>query len=247
MAEPIRTGREGVPLTETAEFKAAVSAAAAEAAADAIARFAEKQQGAPSGDLTTLAQSLAMAIADLTHQGNPRDKPVDPKVLAERNAAMGRMHILIAEAKALPKGDPRRPKWKCISKVNLEHMMIDPYKRDPATKRAVPIEFRWCAEPNDAMVPLNELAERIKTEFRASRGNKAEYQKEAQKQVWLSDRGLVIEGAAPARREVQADLDTGQPSDLDLGDGPNDPNASHVRVLGTIHQPARQNHHGEMV
>jgi hypothetical protein len=242
---PIEDGEPARPaFFETAEFKAAVQAAASEAAKKAAADVAEALRAANpavGSDTQAILEGLALAIAQISHQGDKRDAPVDPKVLAERAAGMERMHALILEAKALPRGDPRRPLYKTRSKQNLNDTMIDPWRRDPATKKAVPVTFRWALEPNDAMVPLNELAEKIMAEFRASRGNQKEYAKQAERQAWLTDGGLLIEGAAPARREVSQSLEPTGDLDVDLGEGPNDPNATHVRVLGTSHPPARQN------
>lgn len=247
MGEPVRPSRD-IAFTETPEFKAAVAEAAREAAREAFAQFAAAGQAGPTGDAQALARELALAIAEMSHQGSPRDKPIDPKVLAERKDATDRMRVIIAEAKALPSGHPDRPRYKCRSKVNLSDHMIDPFRRDNATRKAIPIEFQWALEPNDAMIPLNDMAHRIFAEFRASRGNLSDYSKEPRKQAWLSDGGLLIEGAPPARRETPKYSESDDPKDLtiDLGFGPGDPNATHVRVLGTIHPAARQNHHGEL-
>lgn len=235
-----------IPLTETPEFKAAVAEAATQAAAFAIAQFASAKpasdESAPSMDAQDLLRGLALAIAEMSHQGDKRDKPVDPKVMAERRAAQERMELLIDEAMALPKGDHRRPKYKVRSVVMLADYKIDPYRRDPATKKAVPVEFRWCLEPNDAMIPLNDLAERIFAEFRASRGNKYGkdgYSKnEVRRTAWFTDGGLLIEGVPPVRREIM--LADATSDALDVSPDPSDPNATHVRVLGTSHPPARQ-------
>ena len=247
MGEPIKPAKADVPITETPEFKFAVAeaarVAAAEATAAAIAHFAaSKNDDAPTGDVQDVLRGLALAIAEMSHQGDKRDRPVDPKVLAERRAGQERMDALIREAQTLPKGDPRRPKWKCRSKVILADHIIDPWKRDPATKKAVPVEFRWCLEPNDAMVPLNDMAEAIYAEFRASRGNKygkdGYAKNEVRRDTWMSDSGLVIEGAPPVRREIRFEDKTADALDIDAD--PFDPNATHVRVLGTAHPPARQ-------
>ena len=247
MAEPIRVKppeAASISITETAEFRAAVqeaaSKAAAEAVAAAVAQFATVRANTQaSPDMMEMARSIGLAIAELSHQGDKRDKPVDPKVLAEREAGLQRMNALIDEAIKLPKGDPRRPKYKCMSRVILKDHVIDPYRRDPATKKAVPVEFTWCLDPNDAMVPLNDMAKRIFAEFRTSRGNKGEYAKnEVRRTAWLTDGGLLIEGAPPVRREIMSITENSDV--LDVSADPFDPNATHVRVLGTSHPPARQ-------
>ena len=251
MGEPIKPAKADVPITETPEFKFAVAeaarVAAAEATAAAIAHFAASQPTAsdgatPSMDAQDLLRGLALAIAEMSHQGDKRDKPVDPKVLAERRAGQERMEAMFVEIASLPKNHPSVPRYKCRSRCVLHDRVIEPYKRDDATKKAVPVEFPWRLEPNDAMVPVNEMAERVYAEFRASRGNKhgkdGYAKNEVRRAIWITDKGRIIEGAPPVRREIKAE--NGEIDDFEIADDPFDPNASHVRVLGTSHPPARQ-------
>jgi len=57
--------------------------------------------------------------------------------------------------------------------------------------------------------------------------------------------GVVVKGlSAAARREIPQEL---LESDLVLVGGKVDPTASHVRVLGTVAPPARQNVSGEPI
>ena len=244
MGEPIKPKEAAAPsFMETQEFKDAVAAAAEQAATKAAAAtiaMLSKAQSSPL-DATSLVEQLALAISDLSHQGDPSRKPVDPKVLAERRAATDRMNVLIAEAMALPKGDPRAPKYRTRSKLMFHDTEITPYYRDPGTKKMVPREFWWRSEPNDAMVPVNDFAKRIYAEFRLSRGNRADYDKSVRFQTWVSDKGLIIEGTAPRRREV-SEADATSPR-LEIG-RPDDPNAEFINVLGTSHEPARQNYAG---
>ena len=244
MGEPIKP-KGDAPASITlsqAELDAILARAATEAAAAAIAQMSKAQPGStPSNDAQALVQALAMEIANISYQGgDKRNAPVDPKVLAERAAAEDRMHALILEAKALPKGDPEAPKYRTRSKQQLNDVMIDPWRRDAASKKAIPVEFFWRLEPNDAMIPLNDRAKAIFAEFRGSRGNKADYLREQQRMAWLTDGGLIVEGAAPARRAIeQTDYERDGDLTVDLGDGPDDPNAQFKRVLGTSHAPAR--------
>ncbi len=239
MGEPIKPKEAAPPFTETQEFKDAVAAAAKQAASEAAAAtvaMLAKAQSSPF-DATSLVEQLALAISDLSHQGDPSRKPVDPKVLAERRAATERMNKLIDEAMALPSGDKNAPKYQTRSKLMFLDTEITPYYRDPGTKKMVPREFWWRGEPNDAMVPINDFAKRIYAEFRLSRGNRADYDKSVRFTTWVSDKGLIIEGTAPRRREV-AEPEVGS-KQLEIG-RPDDPNAEFINVLGTSHEPARQ-------
>lgn len=251
---PLNTAGEdwlGEKTEPEVTFDSRVQAAIANAAAEAAKAAAEQtrtemlalfqsQAGKASdgGSAQDLLNGLALAIAEMNHQGNKRDKPLDPKVLAARRDAMERLYALVAKAKALPKGDDRTPKYRVKSKCNISNTLIMPFRKDPVTKLMMPVDIRWRGEPNDAMEPLNEMAKEISAEFRASRGNTTEYQQEAFKAVWATDGGLIVEGVGPARRQIAERVP--ESGDLELDADPYDPNAEFVHVLGTIHEPARR-------
>lgn len=246
MGEPIRPKGEApapAPFEMTREaFEAALAEAAAKGAAAAIAQIAAKPV---TGDFAQIADRLAMSISELTHQGDPRNKPMDPKIIAQRKEAEDRMLNLIAQAQALPQGDPRRPKWKTRSKLVFNDIMIDPYRTDPATKRAVPREFVWCGPPCIPMEPLNDMARDIKQEFLAFIGNDVDNTKwTARRTAWLTHNGLLVEGVAPQRRAV-AEIEGSEAghNGLEIFDN-SDPNAKTVRILGTSHAPAERHSAG---
>lgn len=245
-------------ITDTPEFKAAVEIAAKEAANAAVAAaMAAMKEANPavSLDPNDLFRQMALNIAEMTHQGNKRDKPLDPRIIAARAAAQERLDALLtatrekvhAARETTYKDEPSRhsvirrvmPKYTCVAKVVLDDRVINPFKRNPATKAAESVEFYWLGEPNHAMRPLNDIARRIFAEFRESRGERSKIEKAAIKPLWMTDSGLIIEGAnAPQRREVAI------PSDLDLPEV-KDPEAPYVAVLGTIHEPAQNNYQGK--
>ena len=247
---PVLEGDGAKWLTEDPAFKAAVAAGVAEQLAGIRAEIAAmtkpQTDGALPVDAMSLIQSLALQIAQIGHQ-NERDKPVAPAVLAARKKAHEKMMDAIEEVRKLPKNHPDRPKYRCTSKVVLSDTEISPWRRDPVRKLAVPVEFRWSGEPNDAMVPLNESAKKIWGLFRESRGNKTEYEQEVRNSIWLSDGGLVIEGVGrpiPKRREVT--LPEPEPGELVVDDDPYNPNLKEVHVLGTLHDPAIQHYEGKV-
>ena len=230
-------------LTDDPAFRAAVAEAAAEHIAafkaELLATVRPDANPALPTDAMALIQALALNIAQLGTQ-NDRDRPVDPAVLAARAKGMEKLHNLIRSAKALPKNDPAAPKWRVTAKVVLSDTIINPWKRDPARKLAVPVEFRWRGEPNGAFVPLNDTAKAIMEAFNESRGSKRDYEKEVYDSVWMSDGGLIIEGTGrpiPHKRQIMAVED---PGELEIDDDPYSPNASKVHVLGTLHEPAQQ-------
>jgi hypothetical protein len=249
MGEPIRPKAEAAApsfeMTKEA-FEAALVDAAAKGAALAVAQMASAPSQGVGGGMAEIADRLALSISELTHQGDPRSKPLDPKVIAQRKAAEDRMHELILEAQALEPTDPRRPRWKTRSKCIFNDMIIDPYRTDPATKRAVPREFVWCGPPNIPMEPLNEFAKEIKEAFLAFIGNDINNTKwTARRTAWLTNNGLLVEGIAPQRRAVAeiAGLETNAANGLEIFDN-TDPNAKTVRILGTAHAPAQRHSAG---
>lgn len=237
-------GKPAPSIVDTPEFKEAVRRAAAEATADIVAQLKAQNGAAPVDDATkSLFSQLALSIAEISHQGDKRDRPVAPEIIVQREQAHKRMVALLMEARDLPE----KPKYRAISKCNLNERMINPFRQDPATKAAVPVEFTWTGEPNDAMRPANEIAKRIFIEFRASRGDKSTIEKASMKPLWMTHAGLVVQGEAPARRDGFSQI-VARPSDfaddLDIP-MPHDPTAPFINVLGTIAEPARQNYQGK--
>ena len=95
----------------------------------------------------------------------------------------------------------------------------------------MPVEIYWAAEPNDALVPINELAETIHAAFRESRGQRSDIEKRAIKPAWMTESGLVIEGGTPPQRR-QLDVSPVL-RDLDVTTGAAREDISYVSVLGT--------------
>lgn len=258
-----------VSVTDLPEFKAAVAAAAEQVRNELMSAMRsanpELLTSAPAAaptappDLVDVFKQMALSIAEMSHQGSPRDKPIDPRLLEQRAAAQARLNAMLDDVQneirrvhgaRHPSAEARReavraisPKWKCISKVNLADRMIDPFQRDPGTKKAVPVEFYYMFEPNHAMRPLNALAERIYAEFRASRGERTKIEVLSTKPSWITDNGLIIEGEnAPQRRAIAAPMDDGLDVPQDI-----DPEAPFIHVLGTLHEPAQNNYQGKPI
>lgn len=254
-------GGAPTPITETPEFKAALK----EAVAEALKGFAPAaaQSAMPEGAMG-LFREMALAIAEMTHQGDKRSRPVDPKVLMAREAAQKELNealhqvALARKAAADKKYDSEEerdeairavtPRYRCIAMCVLDDVMIVPWKRNDATKKMEPVPFYWAQEPNDAMIPLNDLAKEIHKLFRRSRGARSDIEKRSVKPAWATDRGLIIEGGTPpARREIETRdaVMRDRDSDLDIPEAI-DPSAPFVHVLGTKHAPAQKNYEGKV-
>lgn len=242
-------------LSQSPQFKEAVRAAVAEYAAELQVQAAA-HGGAPSassvamaaatGGERNFAELLALAIAELNDQGSGR-KRVAPEILAMRSKARERMGRLIMEARAAKAG----PEYRVMTTMFLNERQIDPYQKD-AANLPVPTEIVWSGVPNDGMLPLNKVASEIFDAYKESVGATPRVVQE--QPAWITAGGLVVRGAAPARRMV-ANLENPLPGvyeegpaprDPDFADalaikGPNDPRAKEVRILGSIAEPAKQN------
>lgn len=255
------TEAKPVAVTETPEFKAAIDAAKDGFRAEMAAMLAA-MPGIPAagGDLRGILQEMAGAIAEMSYQGNKKDRPVDPKVLATREEGRRQLDAMLDEIKARVHAlrevsydseeekqaavRAASPKYRVTSKIHFNEILIDPFRMDPGSKMAVANDIYWLGEPNHALRPLNDIAKKLYAKFVASRGTRSAIEKASVKPVWMTDNGLIMEGVnMPARREVS------QPIFNDDMDFPvaRDPSAPTINVLGTIHEPAVMNYHNKPI
>lgn len=251
------------------EVQKAVADAAAKAAGDAVAAAlanlpkAAAGEGGSSPDLEQLFSGMAHAIAEMSYQGNnARMKPVAPEVLAKREAATKKYLEVLAHAFAMRKraieaGDEERvrmwtPHYRVVSKCYLGDQFIEPYRRDPATKKAVPQDIYWVGPPSNSLEPLNQVALDIFIPYKESIGEVAPLEKftfkDAQGNVhiskpdtrpfWMTPGGLVVQGDGPAKMLLPTAPITDK-TGLKIDN--NDPDAPFLQVLGTIAPPAQRN------
>lgn len=231
-------------VVETPEFQEAVSEAVAKqmeafkkdllAAATAPAPAAG---GGVTDILSEVLSKLSMNMQALGQQGQ-HNKPRSPEQIVRCEEAHNRMVDLIIASRDLPKDDPARPAYRVTSKVYLNERFIEPFRMDPATKKAVPIEIVWTGVPNDAMMPINDTAKGIFAAWRESTGHETPDIPTADRRpLYVTAAGLVVRGDPPKRQHV-----AGEPAFQDgLSFGNNDPTAPEVAVLGTVAPKARQN------
>lgn len=245
---------KAAPVTETAEFKAAVAAAVAAALPDAVksavsqvqaemlaaATAQDKRKGGKAeaavpavADGGDFVERLALAIAEISDQGTSR-KRVAPEILHARAEAHKRAVARLMKARE----DGEKPEYRLVSKVYLNERLIEPFMPGP-NKQPIPTEIIWLGMPNEAMRPINDVAKEIYAEFRASIGSTEPIKGQDNRPLWMTPGGVVIKGdARNQRREVAAAV----AFDDDLGiKNQNDPTAPFIAVLGTVHPPAKQN------
>jgi hypothetical protein len=238
-------GAKPVHFTQTPEFKNAVEAAVAEQIKEALAQIVPKvAQTTNTADAESLMGALALQIARLSDQGMPEErKRIDPQELERRKKALEEMGAAIMDCRA--RGV--KPQYRATNKSVLNETMINPYYRGKDGSM-IPVTFGWDGEPNDCMYPLDEDAVKIFRLFKSSRGWEGPGVNLGKSTPWASAGGVIINSTPPASmREIEvphwqedktAKERFGAGLDLAL---PNDPNASHVRILGTIAPPATQN------
>lgn len=211
------------------------------------------------GDAKALFEQMALSIAEMSHQTNRTHKPVDPKVLAARKIGAEKLEAALAAVHAARKqaadqiygSEEERqaaiksvtPKYRLISAVHLNESFIVPFERNPATKKSDPVELHWANEPNDAMVPINDIAKAVHAAFRESRGQRSDVEKRSVKPAWMTENGLYVEGGiAPRRRDLET---TPVLRDLEVSTGVAGPDAEFISVLGKTHAPFSVNYQGK--
>lgn len=230
-----------VPFTETVEFKDAVTAAASKAAAEILANLQANQGGVTRQGDASFAEGLALAIAQLSHQGVGTSKKVDPAVLKARDDARKLMTERIMEART----DGQVPLYELRNKIYFDETMVDPVYVDPATKEQRPTQIEWPGVPNEAMIPANDVAKGIHAAFSDSIGvapiNDSKHIRP--ETLSVTGNGLVVRGASGALRPMQVGNQTGRGAGGEgmvvHGARSQTAKTKTINVLGTVADPAR--------
>lgn len=200
-----------------ARVDAAVAAKVAELIPAMLEKFATARPVATASaddpGFHGLAEGLAMAIAELNDQGTGR-KRVAPETVKKRSDARERMTELIHAARA------RReiPTYILVNKVVLDEQLIEPMwiAPDKSVKRT---EIGWPGVPNEAMKPLNAVAEDIFAAFLESIGSAGPQEN---RNLRVSPNGVVyMDGRSrqPARTIVEQEPNGEGVQVLGRGDG----------------------------
>lgn len=251
------------PITDTPEFKQALTEAEAKLEAKFMAmaeEFSKKVQAATSQvaspigtDLTAILSTLALEIGKVSDQGTDR-KRVAPEELTARAAAFERMGSLLTIAQAKPQSE--WPRYKLVAKVLLNDRVIDPIRRMP-NNEIQQVEILHRSIPSPAMRPVNESALAIYREYVRYLGGSQEANSIAPASpLWMTMKGTVLANPATASARGHGaefspdpiivdgeDISTppggkSSPETLELL-SLNDPRRTTVPVLGTIAEPAR--------
>lgn len=229
------------------EFKDAVAAETAKIMAsvnEQIAPLLAKLQAAsgatPSGDDKSWVQNLAMALSELSDQGQHRRR-VAPEVMAARAAARDRMAQLIVKARV----DKTPAIYIVRAKTHLANRLLEPMyiARDHSLHDN---EIEWDSVPNEALEPVNDVAKAIFQAFKDSIGA-AEWQA-PEDRYGVTRGGLVVKGAAAdaANRGMRVANTALSGAPIDTGDGLRVRHDSQtgrmnpVNILGDIAAPAQR-------
>ena len=241
---PPKSVQNGVPVTETEEFKAAVAKAASEAISELLPSLkqARAEQGTQDeGSDPTWMRALAMEISQLTDQGTGRRR-VAPEILRSRQMAREKMTKLLIEARAAKK----LATYLVRTKTYIADRVVEPFWI-ASDHTAQPTIIDWDGVPNEAMVPQNKTAKAIHDAFMESIGSTAKVVPEDA--LAVTPGGLVVHGGAASisggKRRVQ-EPEARQTGDAAPEQGLNIHNKNapgrfvEKRILGSIADPARQ-------
>lgn len=183
------------------------------------------------GGAADWSRQLAMAIAEMSDQGNNR-KRVAPEEMAKRQDA--RVRLLDTLHDMYQRGVDLEYQLK--RKVVLDEQLIEPLWQHPTSKKQMHTTISWPGEPNDAMEPMNDNAKQVFDLWVESVGGiKPRNQRQR-----LTPRGVVIvEGSAPTTREVPQ-VGSGEATSVRITRREQPGEVVETRILGTIAAPARQ-------
>lgn len=175
--------------------------------------------------------ALAFDIAKLNGQGTGKQPFVSPEILSKQAEAKQRMVALIVKARA----DGIIPGYRVTAKMFLNEILVEPQWQDPVSKSMRDTEINWEGIPNESMLPLDETATAIYSEYLNSigavpRGDSAET-------PWINVSGKLVRGMSGEQR-VQSGQGASPLADpRRAGQGPSLA-AKRVAVLGSVAAPA---------
>jgi hypothetical protein len=232
MAQP-RTTAEDLPpagFISLADAEALISAKVNDATNAMLTLLSERSGAgvAPSGDW---ARQLAMAIGEVSDQGN-RNR-VEPAELQRREDARVQLFEKLNEMHE--RGVDLEYQLK--RKVVLDEQLIEPMWVHPVSKKQMHTTLCWPGVPNEAMEPMNDAAREVFALFVTSVGG---IQKKNERQR-VTPRGVVIvEGQAPTQREAPQVGTGGGTLGVKITGRGQPGEVIQTNILGTIAAPARQ-------
>lgn len=245
-------------VTETKEFKSALSAAvsaemarlapqiAAEVAAQMRAvNVANPQAIEARGGEIDVAQRMAGALQELADAGSNK-KRMSPAEIQRRAEARERLLQMVKQVQDTnfeAPGTPEPPQYRIVAKTYLTDFVIEPFEVDPASKAMVPVVKFWTGIPNEAMVPVNDWAKAIHEVYMQSIGGPTAMTKNSDlRDVGVTPGGFVVRGLNASSRRTVATLPEGSTTDVMGIRNQSDPRAKKINVLGTVADPAVAGH-----
>lgn len=258
MADPKKPDIDIAAALQTPEAQAAMQEMATKAAAAAIADLAARPSapGSITDDMRALFSEMALGIAQMSHQGSGRAQPLAPAEMQKRIAAGEKLEALIAQVNANVRDAQHKrdaeglakwmPVYRVTGKIHFGERIIDPFRAaEVKGAKPIPQDIEWSGKPNDALRPLNAIAEDIFSLYREFVGLPTQLKPRSgpsggtvaidNRPYWLTIKGRVVQGTPPARATI---LSPGmeEPVQDEFAD-----DAPMVRVLGTIAPPPQRN------
>jgi hypothetical protein len=217
----------------------------------------------PQGADLSLFAEFSRTITELVNQGTPHsEKKVPPEVMERREAGRKQMLTLISERNAAiranPGDDAQWPFYRVMDFTFIHESWLTPMTLDQVSKRMLPTEFFFDGVPNRALMPLNAHAKAIHRAFMQWTGGNGVPNAPALEEIAITPNGMYFKGQMPQtmrkhnykvgeihNAHFEEDPDVMEFRQQTGTVGPLDPTASHVRILGTLAQPAVQSSSGE--
>ncbi len=225
---------EPIQFAETPEFHAAVADAVAAAleskTAEIIERLAEQRGSAAGGD-ASFARVLAAEITALVDRDRRGPARVPAKEMERRHVAREKMESLLSQAYT----QGLEPEYEVHRTCYFDEQLIDPTWVDSqhVLRRT---RISWGMVPNEALVPVNDVARDIFEAFVASIGgatapiNRPDF---GRKSLKVHHRDGLDDGPVVGKGQP-----TGALKILGRDNGPGEIRLTNV--LGTVAAPARQ-------
>ena len=220
-----------------ADLDAAVKRAVEQTTEQLLGAIEKKRGAAPDMEDDGWARKLALAIAEISDQGNTR-KRVDPVIQEARERSRDKMLTLIAEYREMGE----LPSYNLKNLCFFDEIKVEPYFRD-SDKVMKLTEIGWPGIPNYAMVPLNDAAKAIHAAFVGWVGSTASLGNEDRKLSVTAGGLTILAGPTPggALRTVGGAFEPERTGEGLRIKGRNQPGqVTEKRVLGTVAAPARQ-------
>jgi hypothetical protein len=254
----------GPALMGSQDFKDAVAAAVRDA-------LTAERASRPQTDGIDIIEALKMLAKEITNSSKEainsekrqrgESVPLTADEEQARGAARKRMGALIMATRKLGNGHADIPLYRVMAPVWLNEHLVMPYQRVAKEADPQPVRIRYTSEPNLQMVPINDTAKGIYSEYLRYLGgtgaineviNQFGISLTNRAEQWVSEKGRLTTVAPSESHRMMHHIEM-DAVDLAAFERPatgaddamrimtaDDPRSPSMAVLGSVHEPARR-------